>query len=313
VLFLAWPDLPGLIIARVISGLGIGMLTATITAHILDLHLTARPGASLMRGQVVSGVANLGGFGVGALVSGVLAQWIDAPLVTPFVVFLVLLVMAFVGVALVPETASVRQRRPAYRPQRVQVPSAARGRFFLAGGIAFAAFSVLGLTTSLAPVFVSGQLGIQSRAVAGAVVFATFAAAALAQIVVRSLGVRGQVASGALSLALGIAILATVVVTHGNLAFFFLGGVVSGAGAGVLFKAALAVGGSLAESANRGEVLAGIFLAAYLGLAVPVVGLGVATLTVSLTAALVGFVGVIIVITVATALPLLARLGRAEK
>src|ERR1700712_3388737 len=45
VIFIVWPELPGLITARVISGLGIGMLTATITAHILDLHLKSRPGA----------------------------------------------------------------------------------------------------------------------------------------------------------------------------------------------------------------------------------------------------------------------------
>lgn len=311
VVFLAWPALPGLIVARVISGLGIGMLTATITAHILDLHLTARPGADPARGQVVAAAANLGGFGVGALVSGVLARWFTAPLVTPFVVFLVLLTVALAGVALVPETAVRPSVRPAYRPQRVRVPGHARGKFFLAGGIAFAAFSVLGLFTSLAPVFVAGQLHITSRATAGLVVFATFAAAALAQIVVRPLSVRAQVGLGAALLVAGISVLAVVVVSVGALGWFFVGGILSGAGAGPLFKAALAVAGSLASPANRGEVLAGIFLIGYIGLTVPVVGIGVATLSVSLTTALVGFTVVIIAIALATAGPLIAALRRA--
>jgi MFS transporter len=310
VIFIVRPELAGLIVARVISGLGIGMLTATITAHIVELHLTARPGAGPARGQIVAGVANLGGFGVGALLSGVLARWAPGPLVTPHAVFLVLLALAFAGLAIVPETAVRPAVRPAYRPQRVRVPRASRGRFFLAGGIAFAAFSVLGLFTSLAPIFVAGQLHITSRATAGVVVFLTFAAAAAAQIAVRALGVRGQIALGAVLLVVGIATLAVVVVTVGGIAFFVAGGIVSGAGAGTLFKAALAVAGTLAPAANRGEVLAGIFLLGYVGLTVPVVGIGVATLTVSLAAALVGFAVVIIAIALATAVPLIIALRR---
>jgi hypothetical protein len=88
--------------------------------------------------------------------------------------------------------------------------------------------------------------------------------------------------------------------------------VLSGAGAGLLFKAALAVGGSLADAAHRGEVLAGIFLSGYIGLTVPVVGLGVATLSVSLPAALIGFTTVIIAVTAATALPLLRGQGAGQ-
>jgi hypothetical protein len=310
VIFILWPEFSGLVVARVISGLGIGMLTATITAHIIDLHLDSRPGADATRGQIVSGAANLGGFGVGALISGVLARWVAMPLVTPFVVFLGLLVLALIGVALVRETATLPAVRPAYRPQRVRVPREARSRFFLAGGIAFASFSVLGLFTSLAPIFVSGQLHITSRATAGLVVFLTFAAAAVCQIVVRPLSMRAQVALGTVLLIVGLAVVAVVVVTVGGLGFFFVGGILSGAGAGALFKSALAVGGSLAEPANRGEVLAGIFLLGYLGLTLPVVGIGVATLSVSLATALMGFAAVIIAIALLTALPLLVGLAR---
>ncbi len=225
-------------------------------------------------------------------------------------VFIVLLALALVGVALVPETASRPAIRPPYRPQRVRVPRESRARFFLAGGTAFAAFSVLGLFTSLAPVVVAGQLHITSRAVAGLVVFATFAAAALSQLAVRPLAVRAQVLLGAVLLSGGIAILAITVTASLGLWAFVVGGIVAGAGAGVVFKAALAVAGALAPASNRGEVLAGIFLLGYLGLTVPVVGIGVATLSVSLSAALVGFAAVIIAIALATALPLVGALRR---
>ena len=310
VIFIGWPAFAGLIVARVISGLGIGMLTATITAHIIDLHLKSRPGADPTRGQIVSGMANLGGFGVGALVSGVLARWVAMPLVTPYVVFLVLLVFTFIGIAVVPETAVPPAVRPAYRPQRVRVPGASRSYFFLACGNAFAAFSVLGLFTSLAPIFVSGQLHITSKATAGVVVFLTFAAAALSQVAVRRLSVRAQIMVGAVLLIVGLVVLAIVVATVGSLGLFFLAGIVTGAGGGPLFKAALAVAGSLAEPENRGEVLAGVFLVGYVGLTLPVVGIGVATLWVSLAASLVGFALAIIVVVALTAIPLLGGLRR---
>ncbi len=308
VIFLLWPALPGLILARVVSGLGIGMLTATITAHILDLYLRTRPGTDLTRAQVVAAAANLGGFGVGALVSGALAQWITAPLITPYVVFMVFLVIALVGVALVPETATPPDVRPKYRPQRVSVPENARGTFFLAGGIAFAAFAVLGLFTSLVPGFVSGQLHITSRFTGGLVVFVTFAAAVLAQIALRSLTMRAQTAIGTVLLVLGIIVVTVVVVQVGELGWFFAGGVLTGAGGGPLFKAALAVAGSLADPSHRGEVLAGIFLIGYVGLTLPVVGIGVATQAISLTTALIGFTIATVAIALCTAIPLLARL-----
>src|SRR6266568_4494788 len=42
IVFLAWPAVPGLIAGRVISGISIGMLTATTTAYLSELHAAAR-------------------------------------------------------------------------------------------------------------------------------------------------------------------------------------------------------------------------------------------------------------------------------
>src|SRR5687768_11779432 len=37
-LFLVWRDLPGLLVARVINGLSVGIVTATATAYLAELH-----------------------------------------------------------------------------------------------------------------------------------------------------------------------------------------------------------------------------------------------------------------------------------
>jgi hypothetical protein len=51
-------------------------------------------------------------------------------------------------------------------------------------------------------------------------------------------------------------------------------GVVSGLGAGLLFRGTVGTVGALAPADSRAEALAGLFLAGYSGLTVPVVGLG---------------------------------------
>ena len=64
----------------------------------------------------------------------------------------------------------------------------------------------------------------------------------------------------------------------------------SGAGAGLLFKGAMGSATRLAAPAAKGEAAAGIFLAGYLGLTVPIMGLGtVSPKYVSLTTGLTAF------------------------
>ena len=86
VLFLTWPATAGLIVARVVSGVSIGMLTATATAYLSELHATARPREGMGRTEIVSTAANLGGMGLGPLLAGLLAQYAGHPLVLPYLV-----------------------------------------------------------------------------------------------------------------------------------------------------------------------------------------------------------------------------------
>jgi MFS family permease len=54
VLFLLWPATAGLIVARLVSGVSVGMLTATATAYLSELHAAARPGAGRSRSEIVA-------------------------------------------------------------------------------------------------------------------------------------------------------------------------------------------------------------------------------------------------------------------
>ena len=308
VVFLVWTDVPGLIVARVITGLGVGALTATATAHLSELRASAHPeekGGFVS--ATVSTVVNIGGLAFGPLVAGFLAQYIAAPLVAPYVVFLALLAVAALAVALVPETVEKNEERPAYRPQRVSIPAASRPVFFAAGAGVFAAFAIFGLFTSLAPTFVAGQLHETSRLVAGAVTFGVFGSAATAQVFLARLPIRRQLVLATTLMVIGLLGIVAGVLTE-SLALFVIAGIIAGAGVGLLFRSSLGVAGSLASPGTRGEVLAAMFLIAYAGLAIPVLAIGVSVAFLSTTVTLVGFAAVILVLVAIAAQRMLATI-----
>ena len=308
VLFVVWPALSGLLVARFVSGLGIGMITATATAQLRDLNALSRPETGSGRFEVVSTAANLGGLGLGALISGALAEFVRSPLMVPYAVFAGLLVLAIIGLAFVPETVRRPSIRPRYRPQHVTFARGDRVSAITAAAGAFVGFAVFGLFTSLAPGFVSTTLHHPSRLLAGAVSFTCFGAAALAQIVTGRLTNRARMLTGILAQAAGLLVVA-VAMEQADLGAFLVGGGLAGAGAGMLFKSALAAYVGAAEPAKRGEAASSLFLFAYLGLVIPVLGIGVSTLYVSAQTAMFFFTGALLVILATIATLALRRSG----
>jgi MFS family permease len=289
VVFVVWPALPGLLLARVLSGLGIGAVTATATAWLSELR-----GADSRRAQMVATAANLGGLGLGGLVSGALAQWAGDALRVPFVVFTVVLVMAWLALLVAPETRSRRLPRPRYRPQRISVPAAARPRFFAAALGAAITFSVFGLLTSLAPIFLAETLHQPSHALAGAMSFAVFATAALAQTLTASKTTQQLLTAAIPTLVAGLGLLTIAVwLPSPSFGVFLAGDIVVGAGSGLMFKGAIATVAEISSREHRAEALAGLFLAAYLGLAGPVIGLGALTQIASARVSLLVFAGLL--------------------
>ena len=288
-LFLLWPATAGLIVARVVSGVSVGMLTATATAYLNELHAAARPDAGTTRSEIVATAANLGGIGLGPLLAGLLAQFAGRPLVLPYLVAEALMLAGAVALAAAPETAPVLrgEQRPAYHPQRVSVPRAQRPRFLAAAVAGGAVFALFGVFTSVAPSLLADLLHNHSHAVAGAVAFAVFGAAAAAQVIFGQAGRRAQVALGLAAVLAGLA-LVTASVWLPSFWLLLAGGIVAGAGSGAAFRGLVATVLSMTPASARGEGLAGLFLGAYIGLAIPVVGLGVATLWVSLQVSVLG-------------------------
>jgi MFS family permease len=309
--FLVWRDVPGLLVARIINGLSVGVVASTATAYLAELHTRARPDAGPRRAQLVATAANIGGLGLGTLISGLLAQWVGHPLTVPYVVFLVALALSVAVLLAVPETRDRPDPLPAYRPQRISVPAAERGRFTAAALSALVAFGAQGLFTGLAATFLVGTLHHPSHALAGVTVFLMFWAGVAAQTATVTWPVRRILAAG-IALMLGGLVLTVVAawLTTPSLTLFLAGGALTGAGAGAVFKGAVGTVIEIAPPETRAEALAGLFLAGYVGLSVPVVGAGVALQVLSPRVTLLGFAVVVGAGILATAPRLLAGEGK---
>jgi MFS family permease len=292
-------NLADIIVGRVLNGLSVGAVTATATAWLAELHASHRPTASNRRAQVVATAANLGGIGFGPLVAGFLAQYVGHPLVVPYAAFLVALAVAVVAILLTPETREPAEPRPRYRPQRVAVPDGARRRYFAAALAVLIAFAAFGVFSALAGTFLAGTLHHPSRALAGATVFAVFTAGVVAQSAGPDWSLRRLLSTGMATMVAGLAlVVAAAWLSTPSLALFVAGGALTGAGAGALFKGALGTVVAIASEDGRAEALAGLFLGGYIGLAVPIIGVGV---TLQFTTPRVALLGFAVAVAAATA------------
>ena len=296
VVFILWNSVPGLITARFIDGVSVGTLTAAATAHLAELRARARPGETAIIAASVAGAANLGGLALGPLIGGLFAEFLPDPLELPHIVFLVLFLVAAAVLRAVPETVDTSAGRPAYRPQRLAFPPGSRPAFAAAGVGAAASFALFALFTSLTPTYLHETFHVSDHLVDGATVFAIFGAAATAQLVFVRVAQRTQ-----LVIAIACFIVGLVLISAGAVApvlgLFIVGGIVAGAGAGIMFRSAIAGAGALAAPGRRGETLALLFLIAYGGLVVPVLLVGWSLTFADETTVLLVFAGVVLVAT----------------
>jgi MFS family permease len=260
-----------LLAARLLSGFAAGLTQGTATAALAELE----PTHDIRRSALVGATVTTGAVGLGPLLAGVLAEYAGWKTQLVFVVYLGLLALAAVAVLLVPETVADRHR-PALRVQRLAVPPQIRPPFFSAALAIFAAFALTGLFVSLVPSFLGHDLHRRNHAAAGLVVFAFFAFATGAQLALHRLLSRRAMLLGFAWLLAGLALL-MLGLSSKDLAIFAAGTVCCGIGVGLVIMGAIATVNRIAPPEHRGETLSSFFVAAYLGLSIPAIGVGIAS------------------------------------
>jgi MFS family permease len=259
-----------LYVGRALTGLAVAVAGGAVNAWLAELV----PGGDRARASTMAITANLTGIACGPLLAGALAEFGPAPLVTPFVAFLVLLAFAAVGVWRLPETAKQHCSfaQASYRPS-LGVPAGIRAAFAPVAVAAFAAFAFGGYYAGLIPTLMADSLGVHSLTAAGAIVFEAYGAGALAVLATRHLPSRAAMLWG---LALVIPGTAGLLWTRAadSLMVLVAASAVGGAGFGLCYRGALQLVQRMAPDDRRAEVVSCFLLACFLGNSLPVVGVG---------------------------------------
>ncbi|MET9348796.1 MFS transporter [Streptomyces termitum] len=267
--FLAADALGWLYAGRLLSGLSAGLFTGAATAYVMEL---APPGGAA-RATLVATAANMGGLGCGPLLSGLLAEYAPEPLLLPFAVHLALVAAAALVLRRLPETVAERRPLSAVRPRRPALPPEVRTVFVPAAVASFVGFALFGVFTSVAPAFLGRYLHVDNHAVTGLVVALAFFASIAGQTAAGRVGPVRSLPLGCAVLLAGLALLSAALLTD-LLVLVVLAALVGGTGQGLAFRAALSAVAAASPADRRAAVISSLFVVAYTGISLPVIGVG---------------------------------------
>ena len=266
-IFATTDGLSWLFLARCLQGVATGMTASAATAALSELE----PNGNTRRAAFATSAGNAAGGAVGPLLAGILAEFGPWPTVSPYLVYLALLIPA-IAVAKMPETVAETSTF-ALTPRIPEVPGRIRKDFAVASGASFAVWAAAALYLTLAPSYVASLLHVQSLSVSGGIVFLMIGTSAVAQTLGQGLDLRRAMTFGLMLLPIGLAgaLLATPL---RSVAMLVAGTFVIGAGHGLGFMGSLALLNKIAPADRRAEVASSFYVISYLGIALAAVGIG---------------------------------------
>ncbi|SMC05613.1 Predicted arabinose efflux permease, MFS family [Sulfobacillus thermosulfidooxidans DSM 9293] len=263
-----------LFLARAAQGAGAGLISGAATAHLAELE------GPRGRASLVATLATGGGTAIGPLLGGLLAQYGPEPLRLAYLIVVVGLVGG--GLAFVLHVRETRSRASeTLHWIWPRIPSGIRPIFWLAGGTAFAVWSVTAFFMSLAPSYVTGLLHVSNWAVAGSVVFLMLASASITQLLTRVMDPTVAMSVGLVMIVMAVGGIVLAVPAHA-LWMVLVSTVVAGVGQGTAFLGSMATVTRIAPSDVKGQVMSSFYVVIYCGVGAPVLGIGLAAQQVGL-------------------------------
>jgi predicted MFS family arabinose efflux permease len=289
-LFLFADGVGWLLAARVVQGLATGALTSTLGASVLDLQHRDRP-----LGAFINSASPGLGLSIGAVVAGLLVQFVPSPTDWVFGVLTVVFLLAAAGTYLLPESsARIPGALASLRPQ-VHVPPAHRRAFVVALPLLVACWALGGLYASLGPSLVADVFGIDNHLVGGLLILALNGTGIVGSLALRTSPPERALLLGALVFTVGVAgTVSALFATSAGL--LFISAVVTGFGFGAAFLGAVSTITRGVAAGHRAGLLAAIFVVGYLAFSVPAIAAGLAVGTFGLTRTTEVYGGIVVVL-----------------
>lgn len=293
-LFAVSHALPSLFVARLLTGVASGLSSGACVAWLQELYGERRKKTA----TTFTVAVNNFGLGLGPLLGGWLAQFAPWPLSLSFIVYIALAVVTAAIVWRTPDTLDEPKplRELSLRP-RIGVPGNLVRRFLAPGVICFVLFSLVGFYSAITPGLIADTLKIDNHAATGSIVFELFIVGTAAAYIGKRVGNKPAMLWGA-----GLMLPTLALLVYAELAAslwaLLVGTAVGGLSLGLGYLGTLEVTNEMAPQDKRAELTSALFICGNLGLALPVLGVGIVSATATPALADLIFAGVIALLSI---------------
>lgn len=297
-LFIFAPIFPGLLIARLASGVGVGILSAAATANLYDLGEIRRAAGEPVRPARAATASTLGGFAVGAAGAGVSAHVLPGFPDLPILLCLAVMMGLAIATAVLPLGLLPRAKSHDVSSAPEAIPSHHRRSFTGALVCAFATNSLFGMVTASAALLIAQNTTSATGLAAGLVVAGMQLCGGVAQATIPA---HWEFASRVIPLTAFVGG-AALVMAYTTVQFTPLlagGAALAGLGGGMFVRRALETANTHAGPRLRERAGRTVYLVFYLGMSIPVIGGGWLADTIGLGAAVCLFLGGAVVLAAA--------------
>ncbi|MFI1793945.1 MFS transporter [Streptomyces olivaceoviridis] len=265
--FISAGGVDALLAARVVQGLSTGAAVGALGAAMLDLDAG--------RGGFLNSFAPTVGTASGALVAGLIVQYLPAPTHLVYYVLLAVFVLQALALTGLNETVSRKPGALASMAPEFKLPRSARAPMAVAAPVMFAVWALTGLYGALGPALARTLVHSTSVVWGGLPLFVLAGSAGLAVVLLRGTATQSVMLIGIGSLVTGV-VITLVSIASGtggtpSVIGFFIGGSISGFGFGSGFQGGIRLVMPRVEPHERAGVLSLLYVVCYLGLGVPAV------------------------------------------
>lgn len=255
-------------VGRFIIGIASGLMT---TSAMLGMMQTIPETHKQLAPQLVSILTAIG-FGLGPFVGGVIAQFSQTPLITPYLPIILGAVLCFVGLFWLKTPAFERQPF-SIAPKLLRPEPQYHAVFMIVGLTAFNTFAAFSLFASLSPSFVHDILPWHGPLVSGTAITCILLISAVVQFFAKAVPAKKCLNIGLMVMLVSLVSLALCMILKASI-LFFASDILFGIGHGFALMGAFGVIHAITTLQNRAAVMSTYLFIGYLGTIVPIIAVG---------------------------------------
>lgn len=255
-------------VGRFIIGIASGLMT---TSAMLGMMQTIPETHKQLAPQLVSILTAIG-FGLGPFVGGVIAQFSQTPLITPYLPIILGAVLCFVGLFWLKTPAFERQPF-SIAPKLLRPEPQYHAVFMIVGLTAFNTFAAFSLFASLSPSFVQDILPWHGPLVSGTAITCILLISAVVQFFAKAVPAKKCLNIGLMVMLVSLVSLALCMILKASI-LFFASDILFGIGHGFALMGAFGVIHAITTLQNRAAVMSTYLFIGYLGTIVPIIAVG---------------------------------------